>query len=111
MASLTQVVVIDNDQSKTFPYNHYDGGMRKKAMSCALPMVAIDRQDAKPLHRQIYDSFRAMIFDRRLRPDSRFRPAGRWRRNWAFRGFPYSAQTRNLWRRGIWKAAPARGRS
>jgi len=34
----------------------------------ALPMVAIDRKSSKPLHRQIYDSFRAMILERRLPP-------------------------------------------
>ncbi len=31
-------------------------------------MIAIDRQDRKPLHRQIYDSLRAMISERRLAP-------------------------------------------
>ena len=29
-------------------------------------MIAIDRQNRKPLHRQIYDSLRTMILDRRL---------------------------------------------
>ena len=31
-------------------------------------MIAVDRTSEKPLHRQIYDAFRAMILERRLRP-------------------------------------------
>ena len=42
--------------------------MTRTTASSALPMIAIDRRNSKPLHRQIYDSFRAMIFDRSLRP-------------------------------------------
>lgn len=30
-------------------------------------MIAVDRQDERPLHRQVYDSFRSMILERRLR--------------------------------------------
>ena len=40
--------------------------MRKKPPGAAVPLIAVDRESAKPLHRQIYDSFRAMILDRRL---------------------------------------------
>jgi GntR family transcriptional regulator / MocR family aminotransferase len=40
--------------------------MRKKPHGAAVPLIAVDREGAKPLHRQIYDSFRAMILDRRL---------------------------------------------
>ena len=69
-------MVIDNDQLKAFRYNHYDGLVRNKTGSLALPMVAIDRRGPKPLHRQIYDSFRAMIFDRRLHPGQQI-PASR----------------------------------
>jgi len=32
------------------------------------PVIAVDRRAAKPLHRQIYDSFREGILGRRLRP-------------------------------------------
>ena len=42
--------------------------MGKKPASAALPMIAIDRRNRKPLHRQIYDSLRAMISERRLPP-------------------------------------------
>ncbi|HEX3745432.1 MAG TPA: PLP-dependent aminotransferase family protein [Bryobacteraceae bacterium] len=45
-------------------------------MSAALPMIAIDRRNPKPLHRQIYDSIRGMIFDRSLRPGEQI-PASR----------------------------------
>jgi GntR family transcriptional regulator/MocR family aminotransferase len=31
-------------------------------------MIAVDRKCEKPLHRQIYDAFRAMILERRLQP-------------------------------------------
>jgi len=50
--------------------------MTKTTASSALPMIAIDRRGPKPLHRQIYDSFRAMILDRRLRPGAQI-PASR----------------------------------
>jgi len=42
--------------------------MRKKPYNAAVPLIAVDRKGDKPLHRQIYDSFRAMILDRRLQP-------------------------------------------
>ena len=32
------------------------------------PVIAVQRKNAEPLHRQIYDSFRAMILERRLQP-------------------------------------------
>jgi GntR family transcriptional regulator / MocR family aminotransferase len=40
--------------------------MKKKPHGAAAPMIAVDRKGEKPLHRQIYDAFRAMILDRRL---------------------------------------------
>lgn len=43
----------------------------KRAGSGILPTIAIDRKARKPLQRQIYDSFRAGIMDRRLRPGQR----------------------------------------
>ena len=42
--------------------------MKKKLPGAALPMIAIQRQSPQPLHRQIYDAFRAMILERRLVP-------------------------------------------
>ncbi len=42
--------------------------MRRKLHGAVLPVIAVDRNDEKPLHRQIYDSFRAMILERRLQP-------------------------------------------
>ncbi len=41
--------------------------MRKK-LGAAAPMIVVDRDGEKPLHRQIYDAFRAMILERRLQP-------------------------------------------
>jgi GntR family transcriptional regulator/MocR family aminotransferase len=40
--------------------------MRKNSHGAALPMIAIDREGERPLHRQIYDSIRVMILERRL---------------------------------------------
>src|SRR5580692_641391 len=40
--------------------------MRKKPHGSAAPLIAVDRRGEKPLHRQIYDAFRAMILERRL---------------------------------------------
>jgi GntR family transcriptional regulator / MocR family aminotransferase len=42
--------------------------MKKKPQGAAVPMIAVDRKSDKPLHRQIYDAFRAMILERRLQP-------------------------------------------
>ncbi len=42
--------------------------MRKKPRGAAAPLIAVDRKSDKPLHRQIYDAFRAMILERRLQP-------------------------------------------
>jgi GntR family transcriptional regulator / MocR family aminotransferase len=42
--------------------------MKKKPHGAAVPMIAVHRKGEKPLHRQIYDSFRAMILERRLQP-------------------------------------------
>src|SRR5579859_3588172 len=43
----------------------------KKAASGILPLIAVDRKTSKPLHRQIYDAYRAAIVDGRLRPGQR----------------------------------------
>jgi GntR family transcriptional regulator/MocR family aminotransferase len=40
--------------------------MKKKPLGAAVPMIAVHRNSEKPLHRQIYDAFRAMILERRL---------------------------------------------
>src|SRR5579863_3570702 len=42
--------------------------MKKKPHGAAVPLIAVDRKSEKPLHRQIYDAFRAMILERRLQP-------------------------------------------
>jgi GntR family transcriptional regulator/MocR family aminotransferase len=43
----------------------------KRAPSGLAPLIAIDRAAGKPLHRQIYDAYRAAIVERRLRPGQR----------------------------------------
>jgi GntR family transcriptional regulator / MocR family aminotransferase len=40
--------------------------MSNRARGAAAPMIAVHRKGEKPLHRQIYDAFRAMILERRL---------------------------------------------
>jgi len=42
--------------------------MKKKPHGAAVPMIAVHRKGDKPLHRQIYDAFRAMILESRLQP-------------------------------------------
>src|SRR6202050_4202874 len=42
--------------------------MRKTPHGAAVPMIAVDREGGRPLHRQIYDAFRAMILERSLQP-------------------------------------------
>ncbi len=43
----------------------------KRVASGVLPVIAVDRKVPKPLHRQIYDSYRAAIANGRLRPGQR----------------------------------------
>jgi len=43
----------------------------RRVASGILPMIAIDRKAPKPLHRQIYDGFRAAIVDGNLHPGQR----------------------------------------
>jgi GntR family transcriptional regulator / MocR family aminotransferase len=42
--------------------------MRKRPRGAAVPLIAVDRDSEKPLHRQIYDGLRSMILERRLEP-------------------------------------------
>jgi GntR family transcriptional regulator / MocR family aminotransferase len=43
----------------------------KREASAVVPLLAIERKAAKPLHRQIYDAFRFAILARRLHPGQR----------------------------------------
>src|SRR5216684_4305144 len=52
-------------------HDHYDPPEMKRVASGLLPMIAVDRRASQPLHRQIYNSFRAAILDSRLRPGQR----------------------------------------
>jgi len=40
----------------------------KKTSSAVLPVIAVNRNSARPLHNQIYDAYRALIVDGNLRP-------------------------------------------
>jgi GntR family transcriptional regulator/MocR family aminotransferase len=46
---------------------HYTEGM-KETLGGFSPMIAVDRKSAKPLHRQIYDAYRALIIGGNLQP-------------------------------------------
>src|SRR5215469_454585 len=43
----------------------------KKIPSTIWPVIAVDRNAAKPLHKQIYDAYRAMIFEGNVSPGQR----------------------------------------
>jgi GntR family transcriptional regulator / MocR family aminotransferase len=43
----------------------------KRVASGIFPMITVDRKLPKPLHRQLYDAYRATIVDGRLRPGQR----------------------------------------
>ncbi len=43
-------------------------GVMKRTIGGYSPLIAVDRNAAKPLHRQIYDVFRAMIIARNFQP-------------------------------------------
>jgi len=61
----------------------------------AVPMIAVDRKGEKPLHRQIYDAFRAMILERRLQPGQQIPSTRALADELGFREFPFSAPTLN----------------
>jgi GntR family transcriptional regulator/MocR family aminotransferase len=46
-------------------YNHYDFAMRTVG-NALTPVIAVDREAAKPLHRQIYDAYLGAIGARNL---------------------------------------------
>ena len=43
----------------------------KRAASGILPLIAVDRKTSRPLHKQVYDAYRAAMVDGRLRPGQR----------------------------------------
>jgi GntR family transcriptional regulator / MocR family aminotransferase len=59
-------VVCGNIHLIEFRYDHYNVEM-KRVSSGLSPVIAVDRKAAKPLHKQVYDAFRAMIVNRALR--------------------------------------------
>ena len=59
-------VVGSNIHLSHFGYDHYTLGM-KRVSSGISPVIAVDRNATKPLHKQIYDAFRTMIVNRTLR--------------------------------------------
>jgi GntR family transcriptional regulator/MocR family aminotransferase len=42
--------------------------MRTRFQAALAPVIAVDRRSAAPIHRQVYDAFRAMILECRLQP-------------------------------------------
>ncbi len=54
-----------------FWHSHYDPGLVKTRASGLAPLIVVDRKFPQPLHRQIYDAFRAAIVDGRLRRGQR----------------------------------------
>jgi GntR family transcriptional regulator/MocR family aminotransferase len=54
-----------------FLYSHYDFPHMQKAPSGIVPLLAIDRKVATPLHRQIYDGYRSGITGGSLRSGQR----------------------------------------
>jgi GntR family transcriptional regulator/MocR family aminotransferase len=63
-------VVSCHIQSYSRDADHYNAGVNRTSFS-ALPIILIDRKAAHPLHKQIYDGFRAAILRRDLRPGAR----------------------------------------
>lgn len=63
---LSRMVVGRNGHLTVFCYDHYDWRMKKSPGGFS-PVIAVDRNALKPLHKQIYDAFRATIVARNLR--------------------------------------------
>ena len=56
--------------SYPFSANHYNVAV-SSASAGVLPIIAVDRKAANPLHKQIYDGYRAAILRGDLRPNQR----------------------------------------
>ena len=59
-------MVACNIQFGELSYDHWNAQMRKVPNALS-PLITIDRKIAKPLHRQLYDAYRAMIVERSVR--------------------------------------------
>lgn len=59
-------VIFKNGHFSWNQYDHYNAGMNKIA-TALIPLITVDRQADRPLHRQIYDAFRAAILRGELR--------------------------------------------
>jgi hypothetical protein len=82
--------------------------MRKKPHGALVPMIAVDREAEEPLHRQIYDAFRAMILERRSQPGQQIPSTRAWLASCEFREFPHSAPTLNSSLKGTSRVGLAR---
>ncbi len=58
-------VVGRNIHLSQFCYDQFEATM-KRVPSAISPVIAVDRKAAKPLHKQIYDTYRSMIVSRNL---------------------------------------------
>jgi len=64
-------VVTLNTHLTVVQHDHYHPRLMKRVASGFLPMIVVDRRGSQPLHRQIYNAFRAAIVDGRLHPGQR----------------------------------------
>jgi GntR family transcriptional regulator / MocR family aminotransferase len=65
------VAALNSQYLRIFHDHFYDWCVPKKTSGGLLPLVAVDRRAEKPLHRQIYEAFRAGIVGRQLLPGQR----------------------------------------
>ena len=66
----TRQVVSANIHYRLFRPDHYNHRVNRPA-TALLPVIAVHRESPIPLHRQIYDGFRAAILRRELAPGQR----------------------------------------
>jgi GntR family transcriptional regulator/MocR family aminotransferase len=59
-------VVGHNSHLRKLQYDHYDLAMKRVADAFS-PVIAVNRNAGKPLHKQIYDAYRGLIVSRNLR--------------------------------------------
>jgi GntR family transcriptional regulator/MocR family aminotransferase len=64
---LRLLVVCGNIRTARSGYDHF-GSVMRRVSSGLSPLLAVSRKGRTPLHRQIYDAYRTMIVDGRLRP-------------------------------------------
>ena len=72
-----------------FLYSHYDFHTMKKVPSGISPVIAINKEAAKSLYRQVYEAIAKQLWMATCAQDSECHRLECWRWNWESRAFQF----------------------